>query len=83
MWDVLNATLPAVLCSLQPHKKCSIVLLLIAQHLKSLNKINIFVGSVYLLESSLEGEEFKVWHVLRYHCAKLMQSPFSLVCSLT
>lgn len=57
MWDVLNVTLLTVLCSLQPPKKCDMVLLLIAQHLKSLDKTNIFVGLVYLLESSLEGEK--------------------------
>lgn len=81
VWDVLSVTLLTVPYSLQPHKKCDIILLLIAQHLKSLD-MNVFVSLVYLLESSLEGEEFEVWCVLRYHCAKFIQFPFSLVCSL-
>lgn len=59
MWDMLSDTSLTVPYSLQLHRKCDIILLLIAQHLKSLD-ITIFVGLVYLLESSFEGEKFEV-----------------------
>lgn len=58
MWDVLSVTLLTFPYSLQPRKKCGIILL--AQHLKFLDMTNISVWLVYLLESSPGGEEFEV-----------------------